>query len=155
MAKKPDQRRRLHKPPLTVEQVLAWAKAHFDRTGRWPHAQSGAIHEAPVVRWSAINKALEYGSRGFPGGSSLSKLLNEHMGSGRRDSKPPLTLEQVLAWMNAHHRRTGQWPYCKSGTVQDAPGEYWMGIARALRYGGRGLPAGLSLRLLRKQQGWK
>src|SRR5262249_41260148 len=25
-------------PPLTVEQILAWADAHHDRTGRWPWA---------------------------------------------------------------------------------------------------------------------
>jgi hypothetical protein len=31
----------LRKPPLTVDQILAWAKAHHKRTGRWPHAKAG------------------------------------------------------------------------------------------------------------------
>src|SRR5581483_7950611 len=34
-------------PPLSEKQIVAWAKAHRDRTGRRPSAQSGPILEAP------------------------------------------------------------------------------------------------------------
>jgi hypothetical protein len=33
--------------PLTVKQILAWAKAHRRRTGRWPSAASGPVAEVP------------------------------------------------------------------------------------------------------------
>jgi hypothetical protein len=34
-------RRRPRKPPRTLEQILAWADAHFARKGAWPAATSG------------------------------------------------------------------------------------------------------------------
>jgi hypothetical protein len=148
-------RKLLYKPPLSVEQVLAWAKAHFQRTGRWPHAQTGTIPEAPCESWRKIDHALRYGWRGLPSGTSLSKLLNERIGPKGSKGKPPLTLEQVLVWMQTHHERTGKCPDGKSGAVQDAPSETWNAIEQALRHGNRGLPAGLSLRLLKQQHGWK
>jgi hypothetical protein len=149
------QRRRLHKPPLSVEQVLVWAEAHFERTGCWPHTRSGAIPEAPGENWNAVNQALWSGRRGFSGGSSLSKLLRSHFGPRCRGGKPPLTLEQILAWMQTHHRRTRKWPHAATGVVQENPRETWNAIDMALRDGSRGLPRGLSLLLLKKQHGWK
>jgi hypothetical protein len=74
---------------LTVEQVLAWAEAHHARTGGWPAARSGAVHAAAGETWRALNKALSAGTRGLPGGSSLSRLLAEHR--GRRPRRSPLT----------------------------------------------------------------
>jgi hypothetical protein len=67
-----------HKPPLTVEQILAWADAHKARTGRWPAATSGPIPEAPGEVWGNIESALSGGYRGLPRGDSLAKLLNRH-----------------------------------------------------------------------------
>jgi hypothetical protein len=148
------QRRRRHKPPLSVKRILVWAKAHFDRTGRWPTAQTGMVAEAPGESWRGIDNALRRGLRGLPSGTSLSKLLNKRIGAEGGRGKPPLRLEQILAWMRAHHDRTGRWPQIKSGEVQDAPGENWTAIDQALRHGSRGLPAGLSLRLLKQRQGW-
>lgn len=145
----------VRKPPLSVDQILAWAKAHHEDTGRWPHAKSGTIAKATGENWAQLNKALRNGYRGFPGGSSLSALLGEHFGIRRRRSLPALTIKQVLAWMREHHRLTGQWPNTTSGAVQSAPSENWRTIDNALRYGNRSLAAGFSLRLLRQQQGWK
>jgi hypothetical protein len=68
------------RPPLTVEQVLAWADAHHARTGRWPHAKSGPVEGAPGEAWGNINAALYDGHRGLPGGDSLARLLNRHRG---------------------------------------------------------------------------
>jgi hypothetical protein len=148
------QRRRLLNPPLSVEQILAWAKAHFQRTGHWPTFRAGKVAEAPGESWSAIYQALRRGWRGLPSGTSLSKLLYERIGPKGGKGKPPLTPEQLLTWMQAHHERTGKWPNGKSGAVQDAPGENWLAIDQALRHGNRGLTAGLSLRLLKQQNRW-
>jgi hypothetical protein len=62
------------------------------------------------------------------------------MGSTR-----PLTVEQILAWADLHHARTGRWPNQHSGAVAGAPGENWSAINQALWQGNRGLPGGDSL----------
>lgn len=73
---------------------------------------------------------------------------------GARRQRPPLTTEQILVWVDAHHERTGRWPIYASGPVVDAVGETWPGIDYALRAGSRGLPAGSSLaRFLAEHRG--
>jgi hypothetical protein len=67
------------RPPLTVEQILAWADAHHARTGRWPTAASGPVEGAPGEVWAYINTSLARGHRGLPWGSSLSRLLARHV----------------------------------------------------------------------------
>src|SRR5205807_5014133 len=72
--------KRLNVPGLTEEQILDWAKAHHDRTGSWPVAKSGQpVLDAPGETWLAIQHSLAYGLRGLPGGTSLSRLLDEHV----------------------------------------------------------------------------
>jgi hypothetical protein len=66
----------------------------------------------------------------------------------------PLTVEQILAWADAHRARTGGWPRIGSGPIADAPGENWNAVDTALRVGCRGLPGGDSLpRLLAEHRG--
>lgn len=151
------------KPPrLSVEQVLTWAEAHLQRTGKRPNGHSGPIPEAAGETWTAINTALLYGYRGLPGGSSLAEFLNRHWGEkppeDRKPPKarnvPPLTIEQILSWAEAHYRRTGEWPNAASGEVPEAPSETWKKINAALWEGYRGLPGGDSLsQLLRRYFG--
>ena len=74
--------------PLTAEQVLAWADAHFARTGRWPSKYSGPLADAPGETWEKINAALSNGYWGLPGGDSLAKLLDRHRCSGRKAAPP-------------------------------------------------------------------
>jgi hypothetical protein len=137
-------------PALSVDQVLAWADAHHGRTGQWPQKGSGAIREAPGETWAAINQALRAGGRGLPSGSTLAGLLAQHRGVRNRKTLSPLTEEQILAWADAHCRRTDRWPTDNSGPVEDAPGETWMAVQSALQHGHRGLPGGATLaRLLR------
>ncbi|HEY7311701.1 MAG TPA: hypothetical protein VH643_20230 [Gemmataceae bacterium] len=145
-------RKRSHRPPLTVKQIVAWAKAHQQRTGYRPHAYTGAIPGTQET-WLGVDSALRKGHRGFPGGSSLSRLLDKHC--AKTFGKVQLTVKQILSWMKRHRRRTGQWPVAASGEVIDAPGENWRSLDSALRFGNRGLPAGLSLwrlRLLQDEQ---
>ena len=67
---------------------------------------------------------------------------------------PRLSVEQILAWADEHHARTGRWPHYYSGVVRAAPRETWTKLSQALREGRRGLPARLTLaRLLAKYRG--
>jgi hypothetical protein len=70
-------------PALKVRQILAWADAHFARTGVWPRDNSGPIAEAPGETWNAVNQALKQGHRGLPGGDSLARLLDRRRRSQR------------------------------------------------------------------------
>ncbi len=132
-------------PSLTVDEILEWADAHHRRTGKWPKRSSGRIDEKPGENWIAIDAILRVGLRGILGGSSLPKLLASHRGIRNVRELPALTEQQILAWTDAHHTRTGEWPKAKSGSVHGAPGERWANIEAALSQGGRGLACGSSL----------
>jgi hypothetical protein len=139
--------------PLRVDQILVWADAHHERTGRWPTSTSGAIAEAPEETWAAVQTALRCGYRGLPGPSSLAKLLVEYRSKRNYGALPHLTYEQILAWADQFHRQWGKCPSTRDGAVAAAPGETWAGINIALKIGGRGLTAGLSLsRLIKKHR---
>jgi hypothetical protein len=131
--------------PLTEAQVLAWADAHHERTGKWPTRSSGPIPEAPGESWSAVDAALVVGVRGFAGADSLAKLLARHRGVRNKQALPHLSVQQIREWAQAHHARPGEWPRHTSGPISEAPGETWAGVNTALVRGGRGLPRGSSL----------
>jgi hypothetical protein len=69
------------RPPLTIAQILAWAEAHFRRTGAWPTTGSGPVRGARGEWWRAIDLALRRGHRGLPGGDSLGRLLHRLRGA--------------------------------------------------------------------------
>ena len=141
-------------PRLTQKMILRWADAHYKRTGKWPRIHSGPIIDAPGETWSAVHTALALGNRGLPGGCTLPMLL-----AAKRDvlnywTRPRLTIENILAWADAFHERTGQWPRVKAVPIPEAPGETWHAVDSALRKGGRGLPRAGSLpALLAKERG--
>jgi hypothetical protein len=120
-------RHQRRQPPLTAQQLLAWADAWHERTGRWPTADSGPLPGTGGDTWSILDQALRAGRRGLPGGSSLAQLLATRRGRRNRKRLPPLTEAQILAWADAHHRRSGRWPSDRSGAVADCPGETWRG----------------------------
>jgi hypothetical protein len=141
-------------PALTIPQVLRWARAHRRRTGRWPTRASGPIAEAPGETWSAVHAALATGCRGLPAGETLARLLRGQHGRRRKDNRPALSVHQILAWSDAHRRRTGAWPHARSGPIRDAPGETWRSVDHALHKKQRGLSLGVTLaRLLTKYRG--
>ena len=129
-------------PPLTEEQILVWADVYLERTGAWPTKKSGPIPEAPGETWSAADAALQKGNRGMPGGSSLALLLADKRGVRNVWNRPNLTVEQILAWADAFHSQTGQWPGHLSGPIPEAPGETWAAVVNALKRASRGLPDG-------------
>jgi hypothetical protein len=140
--------------PLPEEQILAWADAFHARTGRWPSAASGPIPEAPEENWRAVDMSLSQGHRGLPGGSSVARLLIQRRGSRSPAHLSPFSIPQILAWADAHHARTGEWPTVGSGPVAEAPGETWSIIHFAFVCGIRGLPRGWSLtRLFAQERG--
>jgi hypothetical protein len=141
LAKRRGVRNQTSLPDLSIARILAWADAHHAATGKWPMGNSGTVPGAPGETWNTINEALRKGRRGLPGGTSLSRLLDER----RKKRGHDLTRQQILTWAEAHRAATGSWPTVNSGAVAGAPGETWLNINQALRYGLRGLPAGSSL----------
>lgn len=138
-------------PHLTIEQILAWADAHFARHKSWPIADSGAVGQAIRETWNGIEAALRAGIRGLPGGSSLARLLREHRNVRSRCCPPALSIDEILAWADAHFARTRSWPTVTTGAIPEAPGETWVAVDIALRRGTRGLKGKSSLaRLWRK-----
>ena len=147
-------RNRKKLPPLSEEHILAWADAHFQRTGSWPTGTGGPIVEAPGETWTAVNVALSHGQRRLPGGSSLPLLLAEKRGARNTWTIPTLSIEQILMWADDYHHRCGKWPNLESGSIVGTEKETWNGINQALKKGYRGLQGGLSLaKLLASQRG--
>jgi hypothetical protein len=141
-------------PPLTVRQILSWADAFHDRTGRWPQLNSGWIGGGAKTTWSAVDTALRDGCRGLRCGSSLAELLARRRGVRIRPRPPRLTVSEILAWAQVHRQRTGRWPTQHSGSVADVPGETWNAIEQALWNGVRGLTGKTTLsRLLHERLG--
>lgn len=136
-------------PELDVAQILAWIDAYHARTNRWPRRDSGPIPESIRETWFKVDKALRYGHRGLPGGSSLVELLVERRGLRNNWHLPPLTVGQILAWAKAFLERHGRWPTARPEPIPEAPEETWEGVDAALRKGRRTLPGGSSLARLR------
>jgi hypothetical protein len=139
-----DQEARGQLPDLSEDEVLDWADAFFARTGDWPNFKSGPIPEAPGETWLVITAALQFGLRGFSPGGTLARLFAAHRGRYHLQEQQ-FSIKQILAWADAHHRRTGRWPTSTSGPIREAPDENWTKVNNALRKGHRGHPGGCSL----------
>jgi hypothetical protein len=134
--------------------ILYWADAHFRRHGVWPNNRSGPVDGRPGETWSNVNKALNNGHRGLPGGSSLSKLLEAQRGVPRHADLPSLTVDKILEWADLHLDRHQRYPIATDGKVDDNPRETWAKIDSALNKGYRGLPGGITLsKLLHEHRG--
>jgi hypothetical protein len=145
-------------PPLSVEQVLAWADAFHERTGEWPKQKHWpeAIPDSGGETWGNVIQAVAKGLRGFPGGETLFDLLAEHRGVRNLGRLPPLTEQQILTWADAYHAAHAEWPTCRCAEqiVPDTRGERWFNLDQALRKGLRGLGSGSSLpKLLAQHRG--
>jgi hypothetical protein len=133
-------------PPLDAAEILAWCDAWHKRRGKWPKMEDGPIPEAPLGdTWRRIDNALRLGLRGFPGGSSLARLLAAHRGYRNVQALPGLTEDMIEQWARAHHEKHGDWPTEYSGAVDGTNGETWRNIDAALREGLRSLPGGETL----------
>lgn len=135
-------------PAFSEVQILGWADTYYARRRKWPNNRSGKIAGAPGETWSNVENALRAGVRGLPGGSSLAKFLAAKRAAPHRDQQPRLTIRQILAWADAFHDRTGDWPTVNHGRVGPYTKETWTQIDYALKHGRRGLPGGQSLSML-------
>jgi hypothetical protein len=108
-------------PQLSEDQILRWADAFHVRSGRWPRRDAGTIAGALGETWARVDNALKVGVRGLPGGSSLVRLLAQRRDLRNVRALPHLTDKLILAWADAHFRRTGKWPNQSSGPVSEAP----------------------------------
>src|SRR5262249_49680122 len=131
--------------PLSIAKILAWSDAHHAATGAWPNKESGPVLSAPGETWQGVSSALTIAGRSLPGKTTLSRLLIEHRGPDAHNRSRTLTVEEVLAWADAHHAATNRWPNAATGAVAGAPGEKWSKIDNMLRRGNRGLPGGWTL----------
>ncbi len=131
-----------------MAQILAWADAHHERTGQWPIKRSGYIVGTLGEKWSNVHANLRRGGRGLPGGITLAQLLERERGVGNLKNRPRLTLKLILAWADAHFKRTGAWPIQRSGRILESPSETWLGVDAALSVSGRRLPGGDTLAAL-------
>lgn len=136
----------LRKSRLRVSAILAWADEHRRRTGNWPAVRSGRVRLARAETWRAVSRALHDGHRGLPGGSSLAKLLHKRRGYRHAGTLVPIRKRQILAWADAYHARTGQWPKSRTtGRIPESSGDTWGVVHSSLRSGRRGLPGGNTL----------
>ena len=94
---------------LTITKIMAWVDRHRRRTGEWPSHNSGPIEGTEEFNWRKVNNALSLGLRGLPGASSLADLLAERRGKRNKKNVPPLTIPQIVAWAESHHKRTCRW----------------------------------------------
>ncbi len=137
-------------------QILAWADQHHQRFGKWPTLYSGEVAGVPWEKWANIHQCLAKGLRGLHGGSSLARLLEKHRGVRNIRTLAPLSVDQILAWVDEHKRITGNWPNVHSGLLLNNSRESWCGIDRVLVRGSRGLPGGDTLaRFLARHRGVK
>ncbi len=139
---------------LTVRQILKWADAHHNQTGKWPTRDSGVVLDGDGTTWMAIQDALYLGGRGLRGGNSLARLLGEQRDVRNIQRLPDLRIASILEWADVHHERTGVWPIRESGEIVDTGGENWGSIDHALKVGSRGLEGKTTLaKLLAEQRG--
>jgi hypothetical protein len=135
-------------PRFTVPQILHWADSYHRRTGTWPHPKTKpGIPGTNGETWLAVDSALRAGLRGLPGGSSLPQVLATHRRVRNLAGLPPLSADRVLAWADAFHARTGEWPKQKHGreVIPGSGGETWGNVIQAIARGLRGLPGGATL----------
>src|SRR5262245_52008026 len=136
-------------PHYAVPQILRWADAYHPTHGEWPQPKTkpSRIPGTNGETWLAVDTALRSGIRGLPGGSSLPQVLAEHRGVRNPADLPPLSVDQVLAWADAVHERTGGWPKHKHWpeAIPDSDGETWGSVSQAIAKGIRGFPRGETL----------
>jgi hypothetical protein len=124
-------------PPLTVDQILRWADACHNRTGRWPRQRDWRepIPGSGGETWGNVLQTVAVGLRGMPGTFTLFDLLAEHRRVRNVGNLPPLTEGQIFDWAEQFFAAHGRWPTV-NGPVQvipDCGGERWVNLDQALR----------------------
>ena len=139
----------MNKPNLTVEMIKnAILKYREANGGQCPHFKCGDATEyfGFEETWGNVDKALQRGSRGLEGGSSLSKFLFAHGMKVRKEEPVKAVVPQfsaellkaaVLKYREAHDGRS---PHSKRGDAAVYFGFpcTWKDVDYALNHGKRG-----------------
>ncbi len=143
--RRPTSKKASRKPHLTVPEVLRLADSFYAAHGRWPDDRSGPVSATSRETWGGISKALCLGQRGLPHTGGIATLLAQQRGKRMRAEPPPLNVDAIIAWAQAHNRRMGKWPIHSSGPIPESPGDSWNSVYRAFKEGRRGMIEGSSL----------
>lgn len=123
-------------PRLTVDQILAWADDHRDRTGLWPSQNSGRI-PGTDESWRNIEATLHRGGRGLGVRSSIAQILETHRGRRNPKNLPQLCDGALKKWIVRYKKRHKCWPSRESGKIAGTQ-ETWRTVDKALKRGSRG-----------------
>ena len=136
---------------LSEDLIVKAMKNYFEEHNRYPAVLSGDASKYIGIKitWSGIDKCLRDGFRGLPGGSSLSKLRQEHL----TGIETGLTEDLIVKAMKDYFEDHANHPSDKSGDASKYIGFKitWRAVDARLREGGRGLPRGSSLSKLRQE----
>jgi len=136
------------KPDFTLPMVRKAIRAFYKEHGRPPFLHEEATKYIGFSEnWKNVNWALVRGSRGLPGGSSLTDVSVQ---MGLKDpsiKKPDLTLPMIHEAMRKFDKTHGHRPRPQDGDASIHFGypETWSAVDTALLKGSRGLVGGSSL----------
>lgn len=121
------------------EELSQWITSHYAFFRELPNAKCGKIGASGNrFTWQEVQSILMHGWEDVPAGTTLSVYLKKY-----RFSHIPLTVDQVLHWIDDYRLYAGEFPEARGvEMILGANGETWKDIDRALREGQRGLPSG-------------
>jgi hypothetical protein len=123
-----------------------------EQNEEFPNYLSGKIPDTDET-WCGINLALQRGTRGFSGKSSLVQFLKKHRGKRNLKDLPDLKTEWILEKADAWYKKHREFPKTESGRIPGTD-ENWRNVQNALSKGYRGHPGGSSLaKFLKKHRG--
>lgn len=142
----------IRKSDLTEDMIVEAMKEYYNQNGKYPSVRSGDASEyfKDNETWSGIHECIRYGSRGLPGGSSLSKLKKKHFDIKEKER---LTEGMIVKAIEKYYDQNGRYPSKGDGDASEyfKDNETWRGINACLKQGNRGLPGGSSLSKLKKK----
>lgn len=89
--------KRLRQLPLTILQILTWACAHRDLTGKWPTRDSGSVVSAKFETWLRVDHSLRDGLRGLSG-VGAGQVVRGQTQSPNWESEAPTAAPPSAAW---------------------------------------------------------
>lgn len=114
---------------INIEQLRQAVDAYLVEHGRFPTVLDG--YALPGLEWSTIDYRFRGGNCGFPGGTTLSKWLDEAYPAERYVA--PYTSAGMRAWVEKHRESNdGAFPHVASGQIPGA-NRTWMSLNDALR----------------------
>jgi hypothetical protein len=136
-----------------LKRILAWACAHFETHGIWPHRRSGTIPDSDGETWGSIYNSLRSGKYARRRRRAIERLVAKRRVPNALNKPADLSIAQILRWADTYFKVHGRWPTAKSRGLRMGPTVSWRIIEEALRLGMRGLPGGKSLEGVLEENG--